>query len=100
MTQMVTIIIRLSGAESYDITFTYTTEWSGNTGEWSNVLTKHYMVYLSEEYDGLLFAGESQPDSYWECAKRDELENVCPGYGIMDCETIDPYTNLYFSVCY
>lgn len=88
------------GDESYDIAFTYTTEWSGNTGEWSNVLTKHYMVYLSEKYDGLLFAGEAQPDSYWECAKRDDLENVCPGYGIMDCETIDPYANLYFSVCY
>lgn len=86
--------------ESYDIAFTYTVDWSGETGEWFNILTKHYIVYLSEEYDGLLFAAETQPDSYWEYAKRQELESICPGLPIMDCETIDPYANLYFSVCY
>ena len=48
---------------SYLIEFAYSTDWKYNVGDWAQVLTKSYSVYLPEDYDGLVFAAEGQPSS-------------------------------------
>ena len=55
---------------------------------WMQVLTQSYTVYLPENSDGLVFAAEAQPDSYNDVAPRMELDSI------------DPYSGLYFSLCY
>ena len=37
---------------SYLIEFAYSTNWQYNVGDWAQVLTKSYAVYLPEDYDG------------------------------------------------
>ena len=56
---------------SYLIEFAYSTNWQYNVGDWAQVLTKSYSVYLPEEYNGLVFAAEAQP------AATRTLPNVC-----------------------
>lgn len=85
---------------SYLIEFAYSTDWQYNVGDWAQVLTKSYAVYLPEDYDGLVFAAETQPDSYKEAAKRMQLDSISPEAALMDIDTVDPYSNLYFSLCY
>lgn len=46
---------------SYMIEFSYSTDWQYNIGDWAQVFTKSYVVYLPEDYDGLVFAAEAQP---------------------------------------
>lgn len=85
---------------SYLIEFAYSTDWQYNVGDWAQVLTKSYAVYLPEEYDGLVFAAEAQPGSYKDSAKRMQLDSISPEAALMDIDTVDPYSNLYFSLCY
>ncbi|WP_343252621.1 hypothetical protein [Ligaoa zhengdingensis] len=85
---------------SYLIEFAYSTDWQYNVGDWAAVLTKSYVVYLPEDYDGLVFAAETQPDNYKDSAKRMQLDSISPEAGIMDIDTVDPYSSLYFSICY
>lgn len=85
---------------SYLIEFAYSTDWQYNVGDWAQVLTKSYAVYLPEDYDGLVFAAETQPDSYKEAAKRMQLDSISPEAALMDIDTVDPYSSLYFSLCY
>ena len=85
---------------SYLIEFAYSTDWQYNVGNWAQVLTKSYAVYLPEEYDGLVFAAEAQPDSYKDSAKRMQLDSISPEAALMDIDTVDPYSSLYFSLCY
>ena len=85
---------------SYLIEFTYSTNWQYNVGDWAQVLTKSYSVYLPEDYDGLVFAAEAQPSSYKDTAKRMQLDSISPEAAIMDLDTVDPYSGLYFSLCY
>ena len=33
------------------------------------ILTKSYVVYMPEDYNGLIFAAEAQPDNYKDTAK-------------------------------
>ena len=40
--------------------------------------TKSYAVYLPEDYDGLVFAAEAQPDTYTDSAKRMQLDSISP----------------------
>ena len=54
---------------SYLIEFAYSTDWQYNVGDWAQVLTKSYSVYLPEDYDGLVFAAEGQPSSYKDSAR-------------------------------
>lgn len=82
------------------IEFAYSTDWSYNVGDWAMVLTKSYIVYLPEAYDGLVFAAEAQPDNYKDSARRMQLDSISPEAGIMDIDTLDPYSALYFSICY
>ena len=85
---------------SYLIEFTYSTDWQYNVGDWAQVLTKSYSVYLPEDYDGLVFAAEAQPDNYKDSAKRMQLDSISPEASLMDIDTVDPYRSLYFSLCY
>lgn len=85
---------------SYLIEFAYSTDWQYNVGDWAQVLTKSYAVYLPEDYDGLVFAAEAQPDHYKDSAKRMQLDSISPEAALMDIDTVDPYRSLYFSLCY
>ena len=85
---------------SYLIEFTYSTNWQYNVGDWAQVLTKSYSVYLPEDYDGLIFAAETQPDNYRDTAKRMQMDSISPEADIMNIDTLDPYSALYFSLCY
>lgn len=85
---------------SYLIEFAYSTDWQYNVGDWAQVLTKSYSVYLPEDYDGLVFAAEAQPDNYKDSAKRMQLDSISPEAALMDIDTVDPYRSLYFSLCY
>lgn len=85
---------------SYLIEFAYSTSWQYNVGDWAQVLTKSYAVYFPEDYDGLVFAAEAQPDNYQDSAKRMQLDSISPEAAIMDIDTVDPYRSLYFSLCY
>ena len=85
---------------SYLIEFAYSTNWQYNVGDWAQVLTKSYAVYLPEDYDGLVFAAEAQPDNYKDSAKRMQLDSISPEASLMDIDTVAPYRSLYFSLCY
>ena len=85
---------------SYLIEFAYSTDWQYNVGDWAQVLTKSYAVYVPEGYDGLVFAAEAQPMSYKDTAKRMQLDSISPEAAVMDIDTVDPYSSLYFSLCY
>ena len=85
---------------SYLIEFAYSTDWQYNVGDWAQVLTKSYAVYLPEDYDGLVFAAEAQPDNYKDSAKRMQLDSISPEAALIDIDTVDPYRSLYFSLCY
>lgn len=85
---------------SYLIEFAYSTDWQYNVGDWAQVLTKSYAVYLPEDYDGLVFAAEAQPDNYKDSAKRMQLDSISPEAALMDIDTVDPYRSLYFSLFY
>ena len=84
---------------SYLIEFTYSTDWQYNVGDWAQVLTKSYSVYLPEDYDGLVFAAEAQPDNYKDSAKRMQLDSISPEAALLDIDTVNPYSALYFSLC-
>lgn len=85
---------------SYLIEFSYSKDWQYNVGDWDMVLTKSYAVYLPEDYDGLFFAAETQPDNYPDCAKRMQMDSISPEATILDIDTLDPYSSLYFSLCF
>ena len=85
---------------NYLIEFAYSTDWQYNVGDWAQVLTKSYAVYLPEDYDGLVFAAEAQLGSYKDSAKRMQLDSISPEADIMNIDTVDPYSSLYFSLCY
>ena len=87
------------GGESYDIEFFYTAEWDFNASDWFAVLKKTYVVYLPEGYDGLVFAAEAQPIDRDDLDVRMRLGDICPEANLFDCDTVDPYRNLYFDVC-
>lgn len=58
-----------------------------------------FYANLGEDYDGLVFAAEAQPDNYKDSAKRMQLDSIAPEAAIMDIPTLDPHGNLYFAVC-
>ena len=61
------------------------------------VFTKSYMVYLPEGYDGLIFVTEPEPTSYSVYEQQMQLGDAADT--IMEVETLDPYSCLFFSVC-
>ena len=87
------------GGNSYLIEFAYSTDWSYNVGDWDTVLTKSYAVYIPEDYDGLVFAAQAAPSTYRDCAKRLQADSIYPEAEMLDIETLDPYSSLYFSLC-
>ena len=86
--------------QSEQIEFAYSTDWQNNVGDWSKVLTKSYVVYLPEDYDGLVFAAEQEADNYNDCIKRQQMDVVYPEANIMEIDLTDPYSSLFFSICY
>ena len=62
-------------------------DYSALAGEWY------------QDYDGLVFAAEAQPDNYKDSAKRMQLDSIAPKAAIMDIPTLDPHGNLYFAIC-
>lgn len=58
-----------------------------------------FYANLGEDYDGLVFAAEAQPDNYKDSAKRMQLDSIAPEAAIMDIPTLDPHGNLYFTIC-
>lgn len=86
-------------AQSYDIEFFYSVEWIDNVGDWAKVLKKSYIVYMPEDYDGLIFAAVPQPNNYNDCAKLMQLDSISPEAGIETIDLIDCYNSLYFSIC-
>ena len=81
------------------IEFAYSTEWRSDVGDWGRVLTKSYAAYVPADYDGLIFAAAAQPDNYRDCAKRMQLDSISPEAAILDLDTLDPYSSLYFDLC-
>ena len=88
-----------ANGKTYDIEFAYSTDWQSNVDKWASVLTKSYVVYLPEDYDGLIFAAETQPDNYKDSAKRMQLDSISPEACLMDIVTLDARSNLYFDIC-
>ena len=86
--------------KEYLIEFAYSTDCQYDVGDWAQVLTKSYVVYIPEDYYRLVFAAESQPDNYRESAKRMQLDSIAPEAAILGIDTLYPYSNLYFSLCY
>ena len=84
---------------SYLIEFTYSTDWQYNVGDWAQVFTKSYSVYLPEDYDGLIFGAQAQAGSYQECARRMQLDSIAPEGVLGELDTVDPYSGLYFDLC-
>lgn len=85
--------------KSYEVEFFYSTDRQYNLSDWFMVFTKSYIVYIPEDYDGLVFAAEAQTDNYKDCAKRMQLDSISPEEHMLDIDTIDPYSSLYFNVC-
>ena len=81
------------------IEYAFSTDWQENVGDWEYVLTKSYVVYLPEGYDGLVFAAESKPDNFEDEEKLEQLDSIMPEAEIMDIDVIDPYGCLFFNVC-
>ena len=77
--------------------FAYSTGWQKNVSDWAKVLTKSYVVYLPEGYDGLIFAAHPQPDNYRDHTKHGKQDS--PEASILDIDTLDPYRSLYFRIC-
>ena len=88
-----------ANGKTYDIEFAYSTDWQNNVGQWDSVLTKSYVVYLPEDYDGLIFAAETQPDNYKDSAKRMQLDSISPEASLLDIVTLDAHSSLYFDIC-
>ena len=84
---------------SYLIEFTYSTDWNFQVGDWGAVLTKSYSVYMPADYDGLVFAAQAEPDTYQESARKMQLDSISPEACVLDLDTLDPYSSLYFSLC-
>lgn len=85
--------------ERYEIEFFYSTQWEEYVDDWRAVLTKSYIVYLPEDYDGLIFAALAEPDNFEDEQRRQILDTICPEASILTCDTVDPYSNLYFTIC-
>lgn len=84
---------------AYDIEFFFSTDWNMSSTSDDKIFTKSYVVYLPEDYDGLVFAAQAQPDNYADAMALDNLENVSPEGNIMDLSPLDPYASLYFNIC-
>ena len=85
--------------QSKTIEFAYSTDWQDNVGDWGKILTKSYVAYLPEGYDGLIFAAEPKPDNFSDNEKLAQLDSISPEAAIMDIDLLDPYGRLFFSIC-
>lgn len=84
----------------YSIEYAYSTDWQEGVDGWAQVFTKSYVVYVTDGYDGLVFAAETQPGNYKDCSTKAELDIISPEAAIMDISLADPYNSLFFDICY
>lgn len=82
----------------YEIEFFYSTQWE-DTADGGRLFTKSYIVYVPEDYDGLIFAAEPQPATYDETDARLDLDRICPEASILAIDLIDPEHFLFFDLC-
>ena len=54
---------------------------------------------MPADYDGLVFAAQAEPDTYQESARKMQLDSISPEACVLDLDTLDPYSSLYFSLC-
>ena len=59
------------------------------------MLTKSYVAYVPEDYDGLVFAAQAEPWDY----KDDAKHSIAPEADVMNLPTLAPYSSLYFRIC-
>ena len=85
--------------QSETIEFAFSTDWQKNVGDWKYVLTKSYVAYLPEGYDGLIMGALPRQDNYEDYMKMKQMDGITPGTSIMDIDLIDPYGCLFFNVC-
>lgn len=85
--------------QSEIIEFAYSTDWQKNVGDWSLILTKSYVVYVPEGYDGLIFAAEAAPTNFRDNERVHHLETIYPEANIMDIDLKDPFSALFFNIC-
>lgn len=86
--------------QSQTIEYAYSVDWTKNDGGWKYIMTKSYVVYLPEDYDGLVFAVHPEADTYEGHAKYQELDSLYPDACILDIDVLDLYSSLYFNICY
>ena len=85
--------------KSYTIEFYCGNEWQYNVDDWAIVLTKSYMVYLPADYDGLVFAAETEPDNFKDFSKLLVLDTISPEAKLLDIELVDAKEARFFDIC-
>ena len=56
-------------------------------------------MWLTDDYDGLVFAAEAQTDNFKDYEKRKQGDSIYPGVCIMDIDLIDTESALFFDIC-
>lgn len=59
-------------------------------------MTRSYTVYVPEDYDGLVFAAETQPETYEEYDNRMLRYTNSPEAALLDLEETDSANMLFF----
>lgn len=85
--------------KSADVEFAYSVDWQYNVGDYAMVMTKSYVAYLPDDYDGLVFAAEAQTDNFKDYEKRKQGDSIYPEARIMDIDLIDTESALFFDLC-
>ncbi|MGN1031238.1 MAG: hypothetical protein ACI4PQ_06505, partial [Butyricicoccaceae bacterium] len=85
--------------ESVEIEFAVSSDWQYYVGDWVCVVTRSYIVYLPEGYDGLVLAAEPEPDNRSDYDNKMKMNSIWDGMTIMDFGVLDPYGCLFFNVC-
>ena len=84
------------GGSSSLIEFSYITEYEYEVGDFALVVTRSYTVYVPEDYDGLVFAAETQPETYEGYDNRMLRYTNSPEAALLDLEETDSANMLFF----
>lgn len=84
------------GGSSSLIEFSYITEYEYEVGDFALVVTRSYTVYVPEDYDGLVFAAETQPETYDRYDNRMLRYTNSPEAALLDLEETDSANMLFF----
>ena len=84
------------GGSSSLVEFSYITEYEYEVGDFALVVTRSYTVYVPEDYDGLVFAAETQPETYEGYDNRMLRYTNSPEAALLDLEETDSANMLFF----